>query len=98
MEYWIDGYFDRFWNQDKVWYCHDRDVFVPKFATVRNDQENDRIYVTESYAKSILRKGREFDMTNENDRRAFSLANKINVPWKKQVYVETEERFRVSLP
>ena len=45
MEYWIDGHFDRFWNQDKVWYCQKRDIFVPKFATIKNDQDNDRIYL-----------------------------------------------------
>ena len=86
MEYWIDGYFDRFWNQNNVWYCYDRDIFIPKFATVRNDQDNDRIYVTERFAKAILRKGRVFDMTKLSDQRALVIKNRINVPWEKPVY------------
>ena len=98
MAYWIDGYFDRFWNQDNVFYCHDRDLFVPKFATVLNDQENDRIYVTESFAKNLLRPGRTFDSTNKHDMRDYGLSKKINVPWVKKVYVETNPKFRVSLP
>ena len=86
MEYWIDGYFDRFWNQDKIWYCYDRDIFVPKFATIKNDQKNNKIYITESFAKSLLRPNRVFDMTNNNDMRAFSLKRKINKPWVKEPY------------
>lgn len=97
MEYWIDGYFDRFWDQDNVWYCYDRDLFVPKFATIRNDQDNDRIYITEDYAKSVLRPSRVFDTTKTTDMRAYSLSKKINVSWKK-MYVEPEPQFRVSLP
>ena len=98
MEYWIDGYFDRFWNQDKIWYCAARDISVPKFATIRNDQNNNRIHITESFAKNILRANRVFDMTNNNDMRAYSLSKKINVPWKKEPYVELDSKFQVSLP
>ena len=98
MEYWIDGYFDRFWNQTKVWYCQKRDIFVPKRVTIKNDQENDRIYLTESYAKSILRPDRVFDMTKMSDHYAYVMSKIINVPWVKPEYVEPEAKFRVSLP
>ena len=93
--YWIDGYFDRFWNQTKVWYCQKRDTFVPKAVTVRNDQENDRIYITENYAKSILRPDRVFDMSKMSDMYAYAMSKKINVPWKKEV---SKPLFKVSLP
>ncbi len=86
MEYWIDGHFDVFWNQDKVWYCQKRDIFVPKKVTIKNDQDNDRIYITESYAKSILRPDRVFDMTKMIDSFAYYISKIINVPWKKEAY------------
>lgn len=95
MEYWIDGHFDVFWNQTLTWYSVDRGVFIPKFATIR--REPDRIYITEQFAKKILAKT-EFDSTSEYDMFDMSLKNKINVPWKKEPYVEPEPRFKVSLP
>jgi len=93
--YWIDGCFHRFWNQVNVWFCHDRCIFIPKFATVRREAE--RIYITEVFAKKILNK-KEFDSTSKYDMFDMSLKKIINVPWKKKVYVEPEPRFKVSLP
>ena len=84
MEYWIDGCFDRFWNQPNVWFCVKRGVFIPKFATVRREVE--RIYITKAFAKKVLRKGRVFDTTDKYDMFDMSLKNKINVPWVREVY------------
>ena len=97
MEYWIDGCFDRFWNQISSLYCVKRGIFVPKFAVVRNDKKNGRIYLKEKYAKPILDK-KDFDSTNRYDMMKLSLQNKINVPWEKEPFVEPEEQFKVSLP
>ena len=71
---------------------------MPKRVTIKNDQENDRIYVTENYAKSILRSDRIFDMTKMSDHYAYVMSKIINVPWFKEPYVEPEPQFRVSLP
>lgn len=67
-----------------MWYCVDRDIFVPKFATLARTAN--RIYLKPKWAESILRKGRVFDTTKKNDMRAYSLSKKINVPWVKPVY------------
>jgi len=95
MEYWIDGYFHDNWT-GKAYYSHARGVYVPKFATVR--VEANRIYITEQFAKSVLRKGRAFDSTNKHDMLDLVLKKIINVPWKKEPYVEPEPQFKVSLP
>ena len=81
--YWIDGYFDVFWNQPNVWFCVKRGVFIPKFATVRKTVS--RIYITEQFAKRILKR-KKFDSTNKYDMFDMSLKNKINVPWVREVY------------
>ena len=67
---------------------------VPKYATVRVEENPDRIYITKSFAKALLREGRTFDSTNKNDMSAYSLRNKINVPWVKEV----TERPPTALP
>ena len=84
--YWIDGHFDVFWNQTTTLYCVKRGIFVPKFAVVKNDQNNDRIYLKKQFAESILVRTK-FDSTNRYDMMALSLQNKINVPWEKEVSI-----------
>jgi hypothetical protein len=83
MEYWIDGYFTPAWTR-KSWHSHERGVYVPNHASIH--RQVDRIYITEQFAKSILRKGRVFDMTNKNDQFDYRLSKIINVPWVKPVY------------
>ena len=92
--YWIDGYFTPAWTQ-KSYYSHERGVYVPKYATIT--RHRNRIYITENFAKKILRPGRVFDTTKKNDMLDLVLRNIINVPWKK-VFVEPESQFKVSLP
>ena len=83
--YWIDGYFHEWWSE-KVWICSDRGgIMVPKFATVKVEENPDRIYITKSFANKILRPSRVFDSTDKNDLSDYSLRNKINVPWVKEV-------------
>ena len=95
MEYWIDGHFVRFWNRDSVWYCPERDLFVPKFATI--DKEDNRIYITSKYAESKIWaiKNKILRNDNVNDMRLIAFVKALNKPWKREY---TEPPFEVSLP
>ena len=99
-EYWIDGYFGRWWS-DKVWHCNDREIFVPKFATVSvTTVELHRIYVKESFAlKQIaelerLKREKKLDLSDYKHILLKDFCEALNVPWTKPVY---EAPFEVSL-
>ena len=94
MEYWIDGYFHRWWS-DKVWKCNDRELFVPKFATVRIvETEPYRIYIKEAFAlKQIaelerLKRERKLNLSDYKHICLMNFCEALNKPWKKEPYVE----------
>ena len=99
-EFWIDGTFVEWWT-GKSYYCHDRHIFVPKFATIRNDQEKKRIYIDENFA---LKQGTELKKLKDNMRFRHSdgkhvlldfFVRALNVPWEPEPYVEP--RIKTSL-
>lgn len=102
MEYWIDGYFVEWWTH-KSYYCHDRHIFVPKFATIKNDQDNDRIHINRNFAlkqKAKLKKLKDDMAFRHSDGKHVLVdffCRALNVPWEKEPYVEPHPNFRVSL-
>lgn len=98
MEYWIDGYFTPAWT-GKSYFSHDRQIFVPKFATIR--READRIYIDAKFAESQIKLVNSKKIIDWSDKKEVFLrffVRALNVPWKKEPYVEPEPRFKVSLP
>ena len=97
MEYWIDGYFIPWWS-GKSYFSHDRQISVPKFATVR--VERNRIYITKQFAEGQIKLAlnKYLDWSDKKDANLGLFVKAINVPWEKEPYVEPEPQFRVSLP
>ena len=94
MEYWIDGHFVVFWSGNS-YYCHDRDLYLPKRAMVRLTE--DRIYIDPSFAKAMVLK-RETKILRGDDKDDMHLirfVKALNTPWKREY---SEPPFEVSLP
>ena len=88
MSYWIDGYFVEWWS-GKSYFSHDRQIFVPKFATDR--LEDNRIYLTEKYVlNQVKRYNAKQGIINWSDKKDANLGlliKAINVPWEKEVSI-----------
>ena len=97
MEYWIDGYFIPWWT-GKSYFSHDRQIFVPKYATIHRSSH--RIHIKAYYAKRQinLAKNKYLDWSDRKDANLGLFVKALNIPWEKEPYIEPEPRFRVSLP
>lgn len=94
MEYWIDGHFVVFWSGNS-YYCHDRDLYLPKRAMVRLTE--DRIYIDPNFAKAMVLK-RDIKILRADDKDDMHLicfVKALNEPWKREY---SEPPFEVSLP
>lgn len=101
MEYWIDGYFYLFWS-GKSYKCGDRDIFVPKFATLRvTTVEPHRIWIEKSFVlKQIveferLKKEKRFNPADYKHYLLKRFCEALNAPWVEEPYVEP--RIKTSL-
>ena len=99
MEYWIDGHFIQWWSE-KSYFSHDRQIFIPIHAVIKNDQKNDRIYIEKRFAQAQMElKCRKYlDWSDKKDANLGLFVKALNVPWEKEPFVEPEEQFKVSLP
>ena len=92
--YWIDGHFVVFWSGNS-YYCHDRDLYVPKSKMVRLTP--DRIYIDPDYAKrqTVWRQTKVLRNTDKNDLHLISFVKALNEPWKREF---SKPQYKVSLP
>ena len=92
--YWIDGHFVVFWSGNS-YYCHDRDLYLPKNKMVKLTQ--DRIYIDPDFAKRQIawRKTKVLMNTNKFDMHLIRFVKALNIPWKREF---SEQQYRVSLP
>ena len=97
MEYWIDGYFIPWWS-GKSYFSHDRQIFVPKHATLK--VERNRIYITKRFAEDQKTKtlNKCLDWSDKEDANLGLFVKALNKPWVKEPYVEPEPQYKVSLP
>lgn len=93
MEYWIDGHFVAFWSGNS-YYCHDRDLYVPKSQTIRLTE--DRIYIDPSFARGqIIKRTKILRADDNNDMHLIRFEKALNNPWKREY---SEQQYKVSLP
>ena len=86
MSYWIDGYFIEWWS-GKSYFSHDRQIFVPTFAVVKNDQDNDRIYITKVFAESRIKlaKSKFLNWSDKKDANLGLFVKALNNSWEKEL-------------
>ena len=93
MEYWIDGHFVVFWSGNS-YYCHDRDLYVPKSQMVKLTE--DRIYINPSFARgqTFRRNKKTIRADDKNDQHLIRFVKALNTPWKREL---AKPQYKVSL-
>ena len=84
MEYWIDGHFIEWWS-GKSYFSHDRQIFVPKSATVK--VEENRIYIKPKFAVNqiLIERRRILDWSDKKDANLGLFVKALNKEWKKEL-------------
>ena len=88
MEYWIDGHFIEWWS-GKSYFSHDRQIFVPKSATVR--VEENRIYIKTEFALAMLRIPtiKMLDWSDKKDANLGLFVKALNKEWEKKLDISS---------
>ena len=81
--YWIDGCFILWWSGNS-YFSHDRQIFVPKLAILRI--ENNRIYIKTKYALAQMKiaNNKYLNWSDKKDANLGLFVKALNKPWKKE--------------
>ena len=96
-QYWIEGYFSKFWNQ-QTFYCNERDITIPMFAITNieyyeeggfNHHINGKVYIDSVFAEkqldlvSYLLRENKFNWRNKKHHYLWFFCLALNTPYVK---------------
>ena len=93
-DFWIDGNFLRWWSP-YVWFCPERDLYVPKSQTIK--KTDTRIYINPSFARGQISKRKHSILRNNNkiDLHLIAWVKALNTPYIKDTPIKNMEEYEL---